>query len=335
VLSYVGSLTIYDRRVARQCSLHQYRSQHTAPRRGFVVEVEGCKQVLVGSNEMGLDAVVVGVLAVRALVLGVAGLELGGGSGDLCRAAGERRDAGIEGLQVGLQGIRGVPFRVDGHKQHLEASRLGPKTIEHVGPVEQGRWADVRAVGVAEHHGKRLALEVGRRQVAAVLAGQGIKGLERDRRLRLLGLDIDVGDEIGGIAGMDLQVGHAYAGKFGRQGQRDRILAGAHFDRVHEKFADPGAAAAQGEAIEVGADVVAAADRVAAGAQLGEHRRAGLPALHHISGFIVDGLDRAFRQSCLARHVLGRGTPVRIHGFDRADEVVEVPQGIFALPFPA
>ena len=62
-----------------------------APRRGFAVEVEGCKRVLVGSNEIGLDAVVAGELAVLALVLGVGGLELGSG-GDLCRAAGERRN---------------------------------------------------------------------------------------------------------------------------------------------------------------------------------------------------------------------------------------------------
>src|SRR4029450_4626658 len=51
---------------------------------------------------------------------------------------------------------------------------------------------------------------------------------------------------------------------------------------------------------------------------LGDHPRAGLPALHHIAGLIVDGLDGAFAQSCLARHVLGRRPPGGSPGFERA-----------------
>jgi hypothetical protein len=78
-----------------------------------------------------------------------------------------------------------------------------------------------------------------------------------------------------------------------------------------KKLADPGAAAAQRETIEVGADAVAPAHGVAAGAELGEHRRAGLPALHHIARLVVDGLGGAFPQGYLARRIQGRGAPTR------------------------
>lgn len=98
---------------------------HAAPRRGFAVEVERPKQVPIDAHEKGLNAVIIAVMAVFAIIPGVGGVELGGGGGDLRRAAGQGRDPRIEGLHVGLQGFGGVPLRIHGHKQHLEASRLG------------------------------------------------------------------------------------------------------------------------------------------------------------------------------------------------------------------
>src|SRR5262249_22572055 len=98
-----------------------------------------------------------------------------------------------------------------------------------------------------------------------------------------------------------------------------------------------GAAAAQGERIEVGADAVTAADGVAAGAELGEHGRAGLPALHHVARIVGHGTGRRGGGNAAARRAAGGKVvpllaPFRIHGRDGADELLVVARGVSPLP---
>ena len=95
-----GGVFVFD--PERLPSIGEQTLQDVAPHRGFAVEVEGCEQVLIDTNEIGLDAVVIGVMAVFAIVPGVGGVELGGGGGDLCRAAGQGRDAGSTAFRASI-----------------------------------------------------------------------------------------------------------------------------------------------------------------------------------------------------------------------------------------
>jgi hypothetical protein len=95
-----GGVFVFD--PERLPSIGEQTLQDVAPHRGFAVVVEGCEQVLIDTNEIGLDAVVIGVMAVFAIVPGVGGVELGGGGGDLCRAAGQGRDAGSTAFRASI-----------------------------------------------------------------------------------------------------------------------------------------------------------------------------------------------------------------------------------------
>src|SRR5262245_37462267 len=71
--------------------------QHFAPCRGLATEIQRCVEVAIGTDNVGLDAVIVGVAAVLGLDPGVGGAEQRGGGGRCGHTAGKGGDPGIEG----------------------------------------------------------------------------------------------------------------------------------------------------------------------------------------------------------------------------------------------
>src|SRR5262245_13103236 len=72
-----------------------------------------------------------------------------------------------------------------------------------------------------------------------------------------------VGDEVCGIIVGNAQGRHAYAGVFGGKCKGGGVLAGPHLFRILEIAHEPAARPMGGDAIEIGSDTVAMADRVA------------------------------------------------------------------------
>ena len=81
----------------------------------------------IGSDQVGLDAIIIGILAVLARAPGVGGAEQRGGGLRFAGAAGQRRDAGIEGAQKGFQGFGRVALLIDGTNNTLRRSRVRPQ----------------------------------------------------------------------------------------------------------------------------------------------------------------------------------------------------------------
>ena len=88
---------------------------------------------------------------------------------------------------------------------------------------------------------------------------------------------IDVGDQLGRLVLGDADAGHAHVGVFRHERQGDRVLAGPHPLGAGDEVDQPGTLPAFGNAREIRPDPVAAADGVAAGADLDEQRFARRP----------------------------------------------------------
>ena len=112
----------------------------------------------------------------------------------------------------------------------------------------------------AERNGQRSALEVVRRQSVAILRGEGQQRLQGNGGRFAIALD--VGDEILGLILGDADARHAHVRVFGGESQRNRVLARPHLLRADNEIDQPGALPAFRDASEVGADTIAASNRV-------------------------------------------------------------------------
>ena len=157
------------------------------------------------------------------------------------------------------------------------------------------------------------------RQPLAVLRGQRQQRLQRNGGR--LAIALDIGDQLGRLVLGDADAGHAHVRVFGHERQRDRVLAGPHPLGAGDEVDQPGTLPAFGNAREIRPDPVAAADGVAAGADLDEQRLA-----RRTLQFV--GLDDFAA-------MLGNGRalgPARIHLVEHGDEALHVAHQRVALP---
>src|SRR5262245_3855387 len=105
-------------------SIRQQALQQAAPQGGLAVEIERGEEVPIRSDQVALDTVIIGVVAVLAGAPCVRGAEQRGDGRNLFGTAGQRRNTGIEGAHIRSQVFGRIPQMVDGDEQHLEASRL-------------------------------------------------------------------------------------------------------------------------------------------------------------------------------------------------------------------
>ncbi len=94
------------------------------------------------------------------------------GRRDRGRIAGQPDEVRIEARQVVLHDRRRIALGIDGDEEGAGAISIGAERPHDLGHLEQGRRADVRAMGEPEEHQEWTALEVLIRHLLAVLVGE-------------------------------------------------------------------------------------------------------------------------------------------------------------------